>query len=212
MLKTTEPIPMIMRTLERDHRGYPIPFIVMRDKNGKPHFTINDTSKVDRCLAKKLCAICGKTFERTRRFLPEGWGYWPEYWFVGGSRCFLHDFGAFIDPPVHQECGQYALIVCPFLAGTHWSGRIDGKTLRPGTLPDDMTLMQNEFMLPALPERFGFGMARDYRMIGQVPNKIMVVDNWHYVEWWRAGERIDAPDTAHAVPDEAVRPAKLIKR
>lgn len=36
-------IPAQMQHLDRDKRGLPIPFIVLRDNDNKPHFTINDT-------------------------------------------------------------------------------------------------------------------------------------------------------------------------
>ena len=41
------PVPKMMRTLPRDARGYPIPFIVVIDRAGKPQFTINDAQRVE---------------------------------------------------------------------------------------------------------------------------------------------------------------------
>jgi hypothetical protein len=143
------PLPKTMRTLERDHRGYPIPFIVMRDKDGKAHFTINDIRQVAQCVNKRLCAICGKRIT-------------GGFWFVGGSRCFLHEDGAFLDPPLHLECAEYALVVCPFLAARQWRERIDDRLLDKDKLPDGMMTIKNEYMPPSLPERFGLGRALSY--------------------------------------------------
>lgn len=56
----TTPIPQSMRKLDRDHRGYPVPWIVMRDIDGKPVLTVNDHEKVQKCVAKKRCSICGR--------------------------------------------------------------------------------------------------------------------------------------------------------
>ena len=46
-------VPERMKHLDRDHRGYPIPYIVFRDSDNKPHFTINDDTKVCRCQTRR---------------------------------------------------------------------------------------------------------------------------------------------------------------
>lgn len=181
------PVPKSMRTLERDARGYPIPWIVLRDKTGAPQFTINESRLVSDCLTKRLCAICGKRIS-------------GGFWFVGGSRAFLHERGAFLDPPTHMECAEYALRVCPFLAARRYDGRIDDHKLKPGGLPNGMTLVRDEHMMPRLPERFGFGVARTFEIGGDQIHIRLVVHRWDYVEWWRAGERIDAPQSGAAPP------------
>lgn len=178
------PIPRLMRTLERDERGYPVPFLVWRDKDKRPHFTINDHTKIARCQRRFLCAICGKRMK-------------DGYWFIGGARCFLHRLGAFLDPPVHLDCGEYALAVCPFLAARSYTKRIDARTVRPGTVPDDIALVRHEGMLPLLPGRFGLGLATSYRL---TTTGAHVVDDWQYVEWWRNGERCEAPASAEPEP------------
>jgi hypothetical protein len=177
-------LPKRMRTLARDGRGYPIPFIVMTDRHGTPQFTINDVRRTEACRRKGLCSICGK------RFGDDG------FWFVGGSRCFLLEAGAFLDPPVHHDCGEYALRVCPFLAAAKYSKRIDAAKLPPGGLPDGMALVREEGMEPRLPERFGFGRTNDYdvRSNGLPDHYIYTVPEWDFVEWWRNGERCNAPD------------------
>lgn len=163
-----------------------MPFIVLRDKLGIPQFTINDVKRVNLCVRKRLCAICGKRM-----------GDWV--WFVGGSRCFLHTRGAFLDPPTHNECAEYALAVCPFLAARSYSGRIDDRKLAPGAIPDGLTLVRHDGMLPALPERFGLGAALDYRRSGS--GDVFIVDRWQYLEFWRHGRPCRAPDSAEPPPD-----------
>jgi hypothetical protein len=192
------PLPKLMRTLSRDDRGYPVPWIVLRDKTGRPQFTINDVLKVEECSRKGLCSICGKRINLHR--------LWPgtvniEAWFAGGSRCFLHPQGAFLDPPAHYECLEYALKVCPFLAARSYSKRLDDAKLAPGALPDGMALVRTEFMQPRLPERFGFGLAFDYRRIQvDLGQTIYVVERWQYVEFWKQGEPCNAPD--RPVPED----------
>jgi hypothetical protein len=189
-------LPRRMRTLPRDRRGYPIPFIVLIDRNGEPQFTINDWRRVAECRTKHLCSICGKRFDKH----PVSSKY--EMWFVGGSRCFLHPRGGFLDPPMHLDCATYALRVCPFLAARAYSGRIDDAKLTPGGLPSGTALVREEYMQPALPERFGLGLTFDYRF-HQEPNSagVYTVDDWHYVEWWKAGEAVDAPASGEPPPD-----------
>jgi len=181
-------IPKTMRTLAKDHRGYPIPFIVMRDKSGQPQFTINDFFKVRDCHAKRLCAICGKR-------LNEG------FWFIGGSRCFLHEHGAFVDPPTHYECAEFAMRVCPFLAARKYTKRIDAKKLKRENIPDTYDLVLVEGMPPALPERFGLGHSSNYALLRRGPgDDLHIIDHWNYIEWWKNGERINAPDTPVSPP------------
>lgn len=43
-------IPRQMRALMRDKRGYPVPYTVLRDSDGVPHFAVNDSARVSRCI------------------------------------------------------------------------------------------------------------------------------------------------------------------
>ncbi len=178
-------IPKIMRTMGRDGRGYPIPYIVMVDNRGQAHFSVNDTRRVHEVTRKRLCSICG------RKLL-------PEVWFVGGTRCFTSPRGAFLDPPVHQECGTYALQVCPFLAAPHYGRSVGSGRLKVADVPEMLALVDVSFSGPMRPERFGLGATSGFRIKpGHHPGHfIFVPDTWNYVEFWRNGEPINAPDTA----------------
>lgn len=191
------PIPKGMRTLRRDSRGYPVPYIVLMDKSGTPQFTINDSRKVMDCVRKMLCSICGKRVPLNR----VGGNIEPYFWFVGGSRCFLHPHGAFLDPPLHLECAEYALQVCPFLAASRYMRRIDDAKLKPRDTPEGMAIAREEFVQPSLPERFGLGLTHDFDI---TERGLYVVHNWSYVEWWRGGERIEAPETGEPPPNEEI--------
>jgi hypothetical protein len=179
-MQLTQPIPKRMRTLECDARGYPIPVIVVRDQQGTPLFTVNDHTKVIACFSKRLCSICGKRLD-------------ADVWIVGGSRAFLHDQGAFIDPPLHHECATYALQVCPFLAAPTYTRSVSPRKI--GHLPDGMRAVNIEHSGPIQPERFGLGSTRSYRLVRTgVASVIMIVDRWDYIEWWRNGIPCAAPD------------------
>ncbi len=182
-------IPKLMRSRPRDPRGYPIPFIVMMDKSGTPQFTINDHVLVMTCLNKRLCSICGRRIN-------------SGFWFVGGSRCFLHEHGAFLDPPLHHDCATYALRVCPFLAARRYTDRIDARLLNQKDLPDGVALVKAEYMPPNLPERFGLGLTQSFRLERRPGDHVMIAGPWDYVEFWKSGERCDAPVSA-VPPDPA---------
>lgn len=174
-------VPKLMRSLGKDSRGYPIPYLVMIDKKGQPQFTINDHTKAHSCFTKKLCAICGKRLDKG-------------YWFVGGSRCFLHDRGAFVDPPVHLECGTYALQVCPFLALPHYGKRIDERKLNPENTPEGVAFVRYDGMVPNQPIVFGFGHTDQYKLRSLPTGETyFTVLNWNYVEWWKNGDPQNAP-------------------
>ena len=187
-------IPKRMRTLDRDIRGFPVPYLVLIDKRRQPQFTINDVRKAARCDLWALCAICGKRLDRDQGA--------PMRWFIGGSRCFLHPDGAFLDPPNHLECAEYALRVCPFLAARRYTGRIDDAKLDPDAKPDGLTLVRHEGMEPRLPERFGLGLAEITTPHYQRTGIIYKVPRWRYVEFWRAGEPINAPETGEPPPPD----------
>lgn len=170
-----------MRTLERDRRGYPVPFIALRDKSGKPQFTINDGRKCATARGKHLCTICGRRLAH-------------DTWFIGGSRCFLYENGAFLDGPVHNECGEYALKVCPFLAMPRYTTLLADRPLNPDHAPDGMALVDVGHMLPDLPERFGFGHASAYEVFPSDRQGWLHRAFFDYVEWWRDGEPVNAPD------------------
>jgi hypothetical protein len=186
------PLPKQMRTLEKDSRSYPIPYIVLRDASRRPQFTINDREKMRNCATRRLCAICGRRLERL-------------VWFVGGSRCFLHPNGAFLDPPLHHACGHYALRVCPFLA-TRYTGRIDTRLLADENVPEGMATVRLDNMQPDQPERFGFGAAERYELVPRGSGELLfIVRDWRFIEFWQRGQPINSPD---AMPADASMPSK----
>ncbi len=165
------PVPDRMKHLDRDHRGYPVPFIVFRDSDGKPHFTINDQVKTGLCRSKDLCSICGLKLLRGR-------------WFVGGPGSALAPTGAYIDPPTHYECMAFALRTCPYLLSAAYQKRIDGATLDPKKAPGVIGLLDTT-MIPERPKAFVGVMAigQTYTSRGYiVPKK-----PFRAMEFWRDG-------------------------
>ena len=106
--------------LPKDHRGYPIPWNVMRGEDGTAFFTVNDDRKAHRALREELCPICGERLGRWR-------------WFVGGPRSAFDPHGWYLDLPGHRECMHFALATCPYLAAPKYLGRVD--VIHPEKLP-----------------------------------------------------------------------------
>lgn len=127
-----------MQHLPLDARGYPIPTIVYRDGDGKPHFTVNEESLRQHVIRMDECSICGGKLLRGR-------------WYVGGFRSAFHPHGAYLDPAMHAECAEYALKVCPYLANPSYTKRIEARTVKK----DDPTpLVIDPTMDPKRPELF----------------------------------------------------------
>lgn len=138
---TAVPIPDRMRDLRRDKRGYPIPANVLIDREGTPHFTINDHLIRRKHLKEQLCAICGKKLLRGR-------------WSVGGPASALTEDGVYFDTPLHYECARYALQVCPYLAMPKYAKRIDARTLDPRKLDGHLTAFVDPTQLDTRPPVF----------------------------------------------------------
>jgi hypothetical protein len=173
-------LPKNLRTLERDRRGYPIPYIVYRDAAGGPHFPINDATKVEEVLRKRLCALCGKR-------LVDG------AWFIGGARCFTDPAGAFLDPPAHEECARYAIKVCPYLAARSYAKRVDDRTLNAsGGVAKGAVLVVHEGTVPDdRPQTFGLGRTLGFEIIPTgIAQFVLRARGWQCTEFWRHGQRV----------------------
>lgn len=92
-------MPLAIRMLERDERGYPIPWFV-HVNHGVPDFRVIARGKVERAVAGQRCWICGG---RLGRFLA----------FVIGPMCVVNRISS--EPPAHRDCAVYAARHCPFL-------------------------------------------------------------------------------------------------
>jgi len=130
--------PRIAR-LERDARGYPIPWNVLRGDDGTPFFTVNDDRKRHRALCEELCPICGERL-----------GRWK--WFVGGPLSAFDPNGWFIDLPMHAECARFALATCPYLAAPKWLAREEKHIPHADKLP--AVPLVDPTLMPDRPELF----------------------------------------------------------
>ncbi|QIG76147.1 putative clamp loader subunit DNA polymerase accessory protein [Rhizobium phage RHph_I4] len=197
--RLSTPIPDRMKHLPLDRRGYPIPANVFRDKNGDPHFTINDETTRQRLIARDACPICGNGLLRGR-------------WFVGGPGSAFHDHGNYIDTAMHYECLEYALKVCPYLAAPSYAKRIDDKTLKPENAPGIVT--GDPTVDPVRPAVFVAVMATgtDFVVHPVIGHVVYVKPRRPYkiVEFWHQGKRIDGT-TGLSISAGKVDPAMIAK-
>jgi hypothetical protein len=187
-------LPTRMQKLEKDHRGYPVPFIVLRDKAGEPHFTINDDRKLFYVLEHDLCGICGQKLLRGR-------------WFVGGPLSAFHPQGAYLDGPLHHECMTYALQVCPYLVASKYLKRVDVATLKA---EEREMILIDPTALPYRPKVFVAVMAVGQTVLVSPPQpKYKPNRPYRAVEFWLNGKQISKDQGAQIVADVLQEPFEL---
>lgn len=96
------PKPPRVAMLDVDDRGYPIFYIIQPPEGRTVHFRVENYEHVLKCGTRKLCGVCG-----------QGLDY--RIWFLGSRRDV--EEREFAGAPMHRECMDYSLLVCPFLAG-----------------------------------------------------------------------------------------------
>jgi hypothetical protein len=170
-------IPPAMIRLPQDKSGYPIPFTVSRDASGIPNFGEHDQMAFIQCIQQRLCSLCGHPLEL-------------DIWLIGGAKTALEPAGVYLDPPLHRQCGVYALQVCPYLAVSSFKKR----------LPPDLT--SNDIGVQLLPGKaplFGFVKTAGYQVMVHPTGSIITVPKRPFlsIEYWRAGGQI--------TEDEAMR-------
>ena len=171
------PLPERMQKLDRDRRGLPIPFLVVRDPGGGAHFTMNDEIKRQRCLKEDLCAICGQKLFRGK-------------WYVGGPLSAFHPNGRYVDTPLHHDCMEYALQVCPYLAAPKYTGRLEDSTFDSEKYPGNVVIV-DETMDPTRPPIFVGVMAIGHRLSRNGIHQYLQPNKpYRAVQYWRRGERI----------------------
>jgi hypothetical protein len=184
-------VPKLMRTLPKDHRGYPIPFIVLRDKAKQPHFPINDVARVVECGRKRLCGICGK------RLNPKALSF-----VIGGPASALHERGAYLDPPMHEECARYAIRVCPYLGAPVYGRMIEDRKLADAQRPAGVVIGIASEVIEDRPAMFGLVGSPSWEVVSAAPGHCVfrLPGPAAVLEWWHAGERVqDERDIEEAI-------------
>lgn len=108
-------VPARMAHLPRTAAGLPIPWFVAW-KDGRYDFRVVDAHKIAPAVKRRLCWLCGQQMGRMMCF-------------VVGPMCVVNRVSS--EPPMHRECAEYAVQVCPFLTQP-------SRVRREGGLPEDV--------------------------------------------------------------------------
>jgi hypothetical protein len=165
------PVPLRMLARPCDERGYPIPYAQFINKQGKPDFRILDAARVQLCLSRRLCGLCGE---------PMG----KHVHFIGGPLCVANRI--FHDPPMHRDCAVFALQACTHLA--HGKGRYSE---RPLPEEEGAVVVENAYASAEKAEWFALMHTTKFYQV-RMPNGSLAIkaDAWLDVEAWRDGKPI----------------------
>lgn len=177
-------IPPIMQKLPLDARGYPIPYVVLYDDKGCPHFKINDDKKVKECADKNLCTVCGTKMDRT------------SMWLIGGPGSAFHPRGMFVETPVHRDCGLYSLQTCPYLRHNTYNKK--AIHIKDGSFSKPMAFLDPTMSQERLPF-FVFVKISGYQIFwrdignGMMAKSIKPMKPYKVIEFWQEGVKV-VPD------------------
>jgi hypothetical protein len=165
-------VPLRMRALPLDKRGYPVPYFVTYI-NGEPDFRIADQQKLALCVKLRKCWVCGNPL-----------GTWET--FVVGPMCSISRTTA--EPPTHYECALFSVKACPFLilpkSRRNDANLPDGHVAPPGAFlthnPGITAILSSTERFKLLQTPAG---QRDYLFRMPIPERI---------EWWCSG-RVATP-------------------
>ncbi len=136
------PKPPQIAALPTDPRGYPVFFTIQPPAGAALDFRVLNLTNHRRCAKERLCGICGQRL-----------GYW--LWFIGGPMCLQNR--VFGDAPMHRECAEYALDVCPFLSHSTMQYKLESSDKVADTETD-----QN--VITARPDRILLYQTRQYTL------------------------------------------------
>jgi hypothetical protein len=172
-------MPPKIAALPRDHRGYPIPWFVAIDEQGKPDFRIigreRGNSKIIVAHVNQRCWICGQPRGRNLAF-------------PLGPMCTIS--GTTPEPPSHLDCATYAARVCPFLARPTVHRQSHG-------MPEEVqiagvAIARNPGVIAIWVTR-SYEMFQSRQMLKGNSGVLFQIGEPQFVEWYREG-RAATPD------------------
>jgi hypothetical protein len=173
------PVPARLTGLPRDHRGFVVFFTITPPPGRELSFRAINPQNVRRCGKARLCGICGQPLDY-------------RFWFLGSAEDL--DRRVFGEPPMHRECLDYALAVCPFLSGHY----------RPThRLPEGPYELSKAYMATRL-DRMVLYQTRGFKLGVDRDHSIFRADPPTAVEWrdgnGRPFEALSGEDVGHGVP------------
>ena len=175
----TVPMPVRMRGLHRDHRGFVVPFFVawldehqreVTPPEGTPDFRILSPGRMLRCKRERLCWLCGHKLGRYMTF-------------AIGPMCAVTR--TTMEPPGHLECAHYGVMVCPFLSRPKM--RRNDNEMPEGHWAPGVTITRNPGVTCLWTTRsYTTFRAEDGGGPG-TPGELIRVGEPEHVHWWREG-------------------------
>lgn len=108
-------MPERMARLPLTEKGYPALFFAAVI-DGKPNIRMIDAEKFKRCLAEKVCWLCGEPLEAEMTFV---------------LTTDLFEAQKAVEPPCHLECAEYAMQACPFITNPDMQFHNPAYPIRP---------------------------------------------------------------------------------
>jgi hypothetical protein len=164
-------MPERLNRRSKDIRGYPIPAGVLITKEGIPDFKVTDLGKWIFLIKHDRCGLCEESLGRHRAF-------------IGGPASY--ESRLFTDLPMHKDCAQWAVQVCPYLAAPKFRY---AETLKEH---EGYAVHKSDLVVPVRPEKFFVAVTKGYRVI-PAPDGTTVLKAapWESSEWWREGVRVE---------------------
>ena len=164
-----ETLPLRLRKLPVDARGYPVPWFVAwvpgPDGIDVPEFRAMDGRKFRAAVQQKLCWVCGEPLGR--------WLAFP----IGPMCCITRTIS---EPPSHLECAQWSLRNCPLLSQPKMVRREDNLPA-DAEAPAGHAIYRNPGVLC-------LWLTRSYELFDDGTGKaLLTIGEPEHVTWWCEG-------------------------
>lgn len=172
-------LPIRMKDLPRDERGYPVPWFVDW-LDGKPEFRAMDGRKLALALKESRCWVCGERLG-------------VHMCFVAGPMCGINRISA--EPPSHIDCARWSAQNCPFLANPTMVRRQDEvvNNAKNREAAAGMMITRN-------PGVTMLWITREFEVVLDDKNRPLIsMGEPENVEWWAYGRRATRDEVDESV-------------
>lgn len=171
------PVPARLASRPRDARGFPVPAFALVRPDGTPDFRVTDVKAWERAARMRTCSLCAEPLGRHLAF-------------VGGP--LSHQNRLFLDLPMHRDCAEYALQVCPFLAAPRFAYAEADKVHVEG-----VHVQTSEVVSLQRPEVFWLGITTNYKLT-RLPDGTIAAkaEPWTESVPWKDGQRLQEGSSA----------------
>lgn len=172
------PLTQRISVLPVDERGYPIPYFVGKDSDGKYDFRFMDGEKLIQCHLENRCWVCGQPLGGFKAF-------------IIGPMCSITRTTS--EPPSHLDCAEWSLKACPFLTKPKMERREDEKTEASKDNVAGIQIRRN-------PGVMSLWICKQYRIFFDHQQKpLFTVGDPESVSWWSEGREATREEVLESV-------------